>query len=230
MRPRRSACAPTPGARRRRNPAGSMIAPSARSPAIPFRLEVRCDGASVALVSQTAGAAKAPFTAQARRDPGGRADLRSETLIAEFTAPATIADRGQPPSLRVNWSKAAAAWSACRRCRSAPRSCSTIPRSTASTGSVQMPLARAKHVELHGRLAEGSPTDNPVIETVLQIAGGSVQGVHPLLAAAVRCRHPRQTDRAEGFFAKALAGAVPRDRRPRAARSRSCSRGSSRAR
>jgi hypothetical protein len=48
-------------------------------------------------------------------------------------------------------------------------------------GSVQTPLARAKHVELHGRIADGSPSDH-VIETVLQIAGGSVQEVHPLLA------------------------------------------------
>ena len=55
-------------------------------------------------------------------------------------------------------------------------------------GSVQTPLARAKHVELHGRLAEGSPPDHPVIETVLKIEGGSVQELHPLLAAAVRCR------------------------------------------
>src|ERR1700722_13696185 len=50
-------------------------------------------------------------------------------------------------------------------------------------GSVLAPLARAKHVELHGRLAEGSGPDHPVIETVWQIAGGSVQEVHPLLAA-----------------------------------------------
>src|SRR4029077_15035910 len=59
-------------------------------------------------------------------------------------------------------------------------------------GSVQTPLARARNVELHGRIADGSPADHPVIETVLQIAGGSVQEVHPLLAApfdaAVRTR------------------------------------------
>jgi len=48
---------------------------------------------------------------------------------------------------------------------------------------VQTPLARAKHVELHGRLADGSPLDRPVIETVLKIEAGSVQEVHPLLAA-----------------------------------------------
>jgi hypothetical protein len=50
-------------------------------------------------------------------------------------------------------------------------------------GPVPTPLARAKHVELHGRLAEGSPSDSPVIETVLQIAQGSLQELHPLLAA-----------------------------------------------
>ena len=49
-------------------------------------------------------------------------------------------------------------------------------------GSLLTPLARARHVELHGRLAEGSNLDHPVIETVLKIEGGSVQEVHPLLA------------------------------------------------
>jgi hypothetical protein len=49
-------------------------------------------------------------------------------------------------------------------------------------GAVPAPLARARHVELHGRLAEGSAPGHPVIETVLKIEGGSVQEVHPLLA------------------------------------------------
>jgi hypothetical protein len=43
-------------------------------------------------------------------------------------------------------------------------------------------LARAKHIELHGRLAEASMADHPVIETVLKIEAGSLQQVHPLLA------------------------------------------------
>ena len=47
---------------------------------------------------------------------------------------------------------------------------------------MQTPLARARHIELHGRLAEGSAPDHPVIETVLKIEGGSVQEVHPLLS------------------------------------------------
>jgi hypothetical protein len=49
-------------------------------------------------------------------------------------------------------------------------------------GSMQVPLASAKHVELHGRIAQGSPADHPDIESVVEISQGSVQGLHPLLA------------------------------------------------
>ncbi len=47
---------------------------------------------------------------------------------------------------------------------------------------MQVPLAEAAHVELHGRLAEGSPKDAPVIESVVQINKGTIRGLHPLLA------------------------------------------------
>ena len=68
----------------------------------PFRFEVRCDDASVALVSQTAGA-KAPFTARLGEIMVIAQIYQPKLLIAEFKAPATLADRGQPPSLKVNW-------------------------------------------------------------------------------------------------------------------------------
>jgi len=47
---------------------------------------------------------------------------------------------------------------------------------------MQVPLANAKHVELHGRIAQGSPADHPDIESVLEINQGSIQGLHPLMA------------------------------------------------
>ena len=103
-------------------------------------------------------------------------------LIAEFKAPATIADRGQPPSMMVNWTHGR---SSVVGLPAIPQRASIVfddPSIDRVNGPVQTPLARANHVELHGRLAEGSPSDHPVIETVLQIAGGSVQEVHPLLA------------------------------------------------
>ena len=150
----------------------------------PFRLEVRCDGASVSLQSQTAeqAATQAPITAKLGEILVVAQVYDPKLLIAEFTAPATISDRGQPPSMVVNWSKA----------RSSVVGLPAVPQRVSLVfddasidrinGPVQAPLARAKHIELHGRLVEGSPVDHPVIETVLQIAAGSVQEVHPLLA------------------------------------------------
>jgi hypothetical protein len=49
-------------------------------------------------------------------------------------------------------------------------------------GSAPAPMARAQHIELHGRLAEGATLDHPVIETVFQMTAGSLQDIHPLLA------------------------------------------------
>ena len=150
----------------------------------PFRLEVRCDGATVSLVSQTAGqaATQAPITAELAEILIVAQVYDPKLLIAEFTAPATIADRGQQPSMVVNWSKAR---SSVVGLPAVPQRASIAfddPEINRFNGSMQAPLAHAKHIELHGRLAEGSALDHPVIETVLKIEGGSLQEVHPLLA------------------------------------------------
>ena len=149
----------------------------------PFRLEVRCDGASVTLLSQTAAqaAAQAPITAQLGQILVVAQVYDPKLLIAEFTAPATISDRGRQTSMIVNWNKA---HSSVVGLPAVPQRASITfddPSVSRVDGPVQAPLAGAKHVELHGRLAEGWALDRPVIETVLRIAGGSVQGLHPLL-------------------------------------------------
>jgi hypothetical protein len=150
----------------------------------PFRLEIRCDGASVSLLSQTAAqaATRTPVTARLDEILVVAQVYDPKLLIAEFTAPATISDRDKQPSMIVNWSKAR---SSVVGLPAVPRRASIVfddPAIDRVDGSVQAPLAGAKHIELHGRLAEGSVLDRPVIETVLQIAGGSVQGLHPLLS------------------------------------------------
>ena len=146
----------------------------------PFRFEVQCSGASVSLVSQTAS--KTPFTAKLDNILVVAQVYDPKLVIAEFTAPATLTDGVTQTSFVVNWSKG----------RSSVFGLPAVPERTSIVfddptinrvdGSVQVPLARARQIELHGRLAEGSSRDNPIIETVLQIAQGSVQGVHPLLA------------------------------------------------
>jgi hypothetical protein len=151
----------------------------------PFRLEVRCDGATVSLVSQTAdqAATQTPITAKLGQILVVAQVYDPKLLIAEFTAPATISDSSQQPSMLANW----------RLGHSSVVGLPGIPQRISLefddpaidrvNGPQQTPLARAQHVELHGRLADGSPSDHPVIETVLQIRGGSLQEVHPLLAA-----------------------------------------------
>ena len=150
----------------------------------PFRLEVRCDGASVSLRLQTAGqsAAQGPVTAKLGEILVVAQVYDPKLLIAEFRAPATLSERGGSPSMSVNWSKA----------RSSVVGLPGIPQRASITfddpevnrvdGSMLRPLAQAKHIELHGRLAESSAPDHPVIETALKIESGSVQEMHPLLA------------------------------------------------
>jgi hypothetical protein len=149
----------------------------------PFRLEVRCDGASVSLVSQTAGqaAAQSPVTAELGQILVVAQVYDPKLLIAEFTAPATISDRGGQPSMAVTWSKARASVVGLP---AIPQRASIVfddAEINRFNGSVQAPLARAKHIELHGRFAEASTADHPAIETVFRIEHGSLAEVHPLL-------------------------------------------------
>jgi hypothetical protein len=150
----------------------------------PFRLEVRCDGARVSLVSQTAGqgAAQTPITAKLGQILVVAQVYDPKLLIAEFTAPATISDPNDSSSMIVNWRTAR---SSIVGLPGVPQRISLVfddPALDRVKGSLQTPLLRAKHIELHGRIAEGWPSDHPVIETVLRVAGGSLQEVHPLLA------------------------------------------------
>ncbi|MDE2377959.1 DUF2125 domain-containing protein [Bradyrhizobium sp.] len=146
----------------------------------PFRFEIQCSGASVSLVSQTAS--KTPFTAKLDNILVVGQVYDPKLVIAEFSSPATLTDGVTQTSFVVNWSKG----------RSSVFGLPAVPQRAAIVfddptvnrldGSVQVPLARARQVELHARLAEGSPFDHPVIETALQIAQGSIQGLHPLLS------------------------------------------------
>src|ERR1700756_393 len=71
----------------------------------PFRLEITCEGASVALVSQTAnqGAAQ-PFTAKLGQILVVSQIYDPKLVIAEFPPPATLFDPAAQQSYAVNWS------------------------------------------------------------------------------------------------------------------------------
>jgi hypothetical protein len=145
----------------------------------PFRLEVRCDGASVLLQSQAAAPTQ-PVTAKLGQILVVAQVYDPKLVIAEFTAPARISDRSGA-SMLVNWRTARASVVGLP---AIPQRASIVfddPSIDRISGSIQTPLARAKHVELHGRLADGATLDHPVVETVVNIQSGSLQEVHPLL-------------------------------------------------
>jgi hypothetical protein len=148
----------------------------------PFRLEVHCDGASVSLISQTAGqsAAQRPVTAKLGEILVVAQVYDPKLVIAEFTAPATISDSAAQ-SFVVNWRTGR---SSVVGLPAVPQRASIVfddPSIDRIAGSARTRLVNAGHVELHGRLLEGSAPDRPMIEAVLQINKGSIQGVHPLL-------------------------------------------------
>jgi len=146
----------------------------------PFRLEISCDSPSVTLASQTAQAANR-FTAKLGEILVVAQVYDPKHVIAEFSGPAAISDQsGQ--RFAANWKLGRASVFGLP---DVPQRASVVfdaPALARVDGSMQVPLAEAGHVELHGRLAEGSPKDAPVIETVLQINRGVIRGVHQLLA------------------------------------------------
>ena len=148
----------------------------------PFRLEVSCEGASVALVSQTASQPPSqPFTAKLGQILVVAQIYDPKRVIAEFTSPATLIDPLSQQSYAVNWSLGHASIAGLPF---TPDRASVEFNDPAidRVGQMPVPLARAKHAELHGRLAPGSSADQPVIESEMLINQGSIQGLHPLLA------------------------------------------------
>ena len=124
---------------------GRVYACANRSVAgFPFRLEVSCDDASVTLVSQTANA-QAPFTARLGEILVIAQIYQPKLLIAEFKAPATLADGGQPPSLKVNWTTGRSSVSGLPDIPQRADIAFDNPSIERVNGPVATPLARASH-------------------------------------------------------------------------------------
>jgi hypothetical protein len=149
----------------------------------PFRLEVHCLDATVELRSQTAdrAAAQAPPVTARLGDILVVAQIYTpKLLIAEFKAPATLSENGQPLMI-VNW---ATARSSIVGLPGTPQSADLVfdnPTIDRVAASVRTQIVRASHVELHGRIAENSKPDHPTIETVLELTGATLPDVHPVL-------------------------------------------------
>lgn len=146
----------------------------------PFRFEVACDDAQIALREQSANLPLGD--ARLGRILAVAQVYQPQRLIAEFTGPLTIGDHDRPPSYAANWASAEAS---VYGLAISPQRASIVleaPSIDRVSGTVQTTFARARHVELHGRLAEGSASDHPVIDVALDLTQGSAGDLHPMAA------------------------------------------------
>ena len=175
----------------------------------PFRFEVRCQDASVDLISQTAN--RKFGKGQLSEILAVAQIYNPRLLIAEFDGPLTVTEQGEQQSLIVNWSKAQ---SSVFGLPVSPQRMSLVvdePTLERSAGSVRAPIGRAKRSELHGRIAEGSAAANPVIEAVVAADAGKRRAAASGAGRGVRHDGAGALERAEGFSAKTVARALPRD-------------------
>lgn len=94
-----------------------------------------------------------------------------------------LSDRNQRPTTILNWKSA----------RSSIAGLPDVPQRVALVfdelavdrieSAMQIAVGRARHLELHGRLSEKSAPGQPVIDAALQVTGGSLQDIHPVLLA-----------------------------------------------
>jgi hypothetical protein len=140
----------------------------------PFRIEVECDNAAAIFRgSEPPLELKTPHILAAVQvyDP--------TLMISEFTGPLTIAEPGHAPTMSATWSLMQ---SSVRGTPAEPQRVSIVfdhPNLDRITNGVRQNLLTAKHIELHGRIVEGSVAKNPVIETVLRLNAASAPELNP---------------------------------------------------
>ena len=139
----------------------------------PFRFEVDCDHATAMLHGTGL-----PLTIETGHVLVVAQVYQPTLLIGEYTGPLTIAEPGRSPSYFVNWRLAQ---SSLRGTPAAPERAALVldqPVIERAGGAGRQSLMRAKHVEIHGRIVEGSVTAKPVIELALELDRASLPALH----------------------------------------------------
>ena len=140
----------------------------------PFRIEVNCDDASAFFRSN-----EPPVELKTNRLMVVAQVYQPGLLISEFQGPLTIGEPKKSPDIVADWKLAQ---SSVRGTPAAPERASLVfdqPTVDRMNGDNRQSLLRAKHIEVHGRMAEGSAASKPVIEIVLQLDKASAPTLHP---------------------------------------------------
>jgi hypothetical protein len=106
-------------------------------------------------------------------------------LISEFRGPLTVGEPGKAPEFVADWKLAQ---SSVRGTPSAPERGSLVFDLLSVervNGTARESMVRARHAELHGRMAEGSAINKPVIEVAVRIDQGTAPNLHPAAATPI---------------------------------------------
>lgn len=134
----------------------------------PFRFELNCDQASALFQSN-----RPPVEVKARGILVAAQIYQPTLLVSEFHGPLTVASPGQAPDLVVNWKLFQ---SSVRGTPAAPERVSLVldrPVIDGMNNGSAHTLLRANHIEIHGRMLEGSAAGHPVIGLALRLEGAT---------------------------------------------------------
>jgi hypothetical protein len=140
----------------------------------PFRIEVRCADPDISLQRTDIRLKAADLIVLAQV-------YEPTLLIAEVTAPMTVTDAAQV--YVANWKTAQTSLRGTPR---APERVSIVldsPTLDHRIGSSLVTQFKAAHVELHGRIAEGAVTSNPVVDVALLMTAAVAPELHSITAS-----------------------------------------------
>jgi len=146
----------------------------------PFRIEVNCEDASAQFRSN-----QPPLELKTKSMVMVAQVYQPGLLISEFRGPLTIGEPGKSPDIIADWKLAQ---SSVRGTPAAPTRASLVfdkPTVDRMEDRNQQRLLRAKHIEIHGRIAEGSAANKPVMKIALQADQVSAEGLHPAAAQPI---------------------------------------------
>src|SRR5262245_302132 len=139
----------------------------------PFRIEVTCGQASAIFRSN-----EPPLELKADRLLVVAQVYQPGLIISEFHGPLTVGQLGKEPEFSASWKLAQ---SSVRGTPTAPQRASLVfddPVIDRMGGTGRENLLRARHIEFHGRIAEGSVTNKPVIEVAVKLGQASAPALH----------------------------------------------------
>jgi hypothetical protein len=138
---------------------------------------MRCDKAAAAFNSN-----RPPFNINASGFTFLAQLFRPTLLQGEIDGPVTVADPGGPPIFTANWSKAQVTLLGLPPEPERVTVALAAPRLDRAGGNDGGLIFQADHIDVDGRIIQGSARNNPVIEASAKFAAATAPRFHPLLA------------------------------------------------